>query len=1749
MPYVVQLPDGRSVEFPDNIPPEEAERIIRRELLSAPSAPVPGPIQPVVIPETTIAGQVAEAFKGVPRGAIGLLESAATGAGALLPDEAEAAFRRSVGEFFSPAREALAPEAGYEESVVGKATEALGSTLPFLATGPLGLAGRAIVGGGLGAAAGAGEARLRAEAGEATEDDRGLATLLGAGVGISEMFPIVRILDRLPGKETLTILDQVKRAAAAGGEELAQEASAAVAQNLIERGVYNPDKDILQGAAEEGAYGFGVGAFIQGLTDLAIGRRVRGGAGPQGVEDADTRTDLVGSIEGADTGSAPLPLPRVGAAGPDLEGIEATGMGLPSRAVEQPDAGEEALQPALRFQRGEEEPEIKTQTVYRGGSQSTFGLFPKDMTADDVIRYEIEELGNEDSTQVMPGIDLKSIPARNLDWVTFDEASAQRYADPDLGETVESREETFRVIAKDDEGGYLIQRLPQPKFQRGAQKTVDELEAEIAALDAEYEAQVAAEREKVSEVESFARRVAENAIANQNNYEDLEESIDFNRDNIRESLKENIFGPNSTRYEEQAFAAYDAEVNRLQKGKVATQRGEVPITPQVAPERVQEVVKETISGWTNPPSIVVAKDVNDPVIPPQFRGKIPADARGFYSEGNVFVLADRAPSEAAVKGTVFHESLGHYGLSQLYGKRLNEVLGSIYKTNPAIRRKANEWLKQNPEVYNKLRTDDMNSLAVEEVLAAASEAGPIKDAGVRAAFKRVAAMIRNFLRGMGFVGTYSDNDVAQILRQSSERVTKKKQYPIAPPDAAPKFQISQSNKILNAVSNPNAGRPKWSPQLGVEVGGALSDLNDSARRAQYKIYSMPMMGELLERIAPRVKAIDALFGIRAAYTTNLMRRSSNNHAGYTKVVEEVKKSDPQAYDKLVAVAADINLYQVPVRALASFNAKEKQIYDNLMKLVANVDSKKTPLAKLDPQDRKNYEVVKKFRELDPRLQDVIVSKDGKSGIYGDYRSMSDEKLDIFMKVYGGKLGSGVVRELREVYERDRLIMYAPLTRGTGNYWLSYEDANGQRVSTNFNSDRARRKGLEEAIAQGAKPDTVEMTSRQSDIRGAGQPPAGFLGSVISNLEARIDAEGIDPAAKDNILKGAYEAFIDSLPSDSLRMELSKRKRMEDTDGVVQFGVMGFDKDVLDVYDKTMPRMAYQLGNLRYSLPIENTLKKAAEQIETYKQAIQTPQGRAKYAGAPKLSAKAAQDAIDDIRGRVQFSYNPTYAPWVNAIASGNYIYSIAGNVSSALINITTVPMLTIPSLIAKHGFAKTISAIGRASKMYAQGGVDSDGNFTFGNTAQGQYKRFFNLLMDRSIVGASAEQELRQAQDIKIKGIEGLTAKANFALGYVFKNSERFNREVTLLSSFMLETESGKNFKEAADEAIRLNNNINGTVLPEAASRLYQTNLGRVLLTFRTFALTQMINIGRAFNDAVRGYTPEERAIARRKLLGIYGFTYMMAGVKGMPLFGAAEVLASLLMGDDDEPYDLQQEVLESMGSLGLNGPVNEYMNLDIASRTGFNGLLWRDDPKRLAEVGYTTYILERLGGPTFGLLQNAERSIKLFGEGEIWRGIEAGGPIAPIRAGFKAVRYATEGALTKDGLPIKEDIGSWNVAMQVLGFAPADLALEQAQVGALYQVSDKIRNRRTAILTKYYTAMKAGDATALDEAMASVTKFNDANPEYMILPSTIRASFRERMRRDIEAINGVYLPANLRMTADKYVADYNLEGEVEPLF
>jgi hypothetical protein len=240
--------------------------------------------------EVTVGGQTKEFFKGLAPGAINLVESAAIGASSLLKDDTEKAARSGIASLASAAKKPFAAEAGYEDTVGRKFGEAAGSIIPFLALGPLGAAGRVGMG-ALGSGAGAGEARTRAETGEATSDQRAGATALGAVVGISEMFAPARILGRISEPVKDGAVSYVKRALMAGGEEAAQEAASQAAQNLISKGIYKPDQEIIEGVGESAAYGGAVGGLAQGLLDLALGRRAKGAGKPQQEEFAKLRAE------------------------------------------------------------------------------------------------------------------------------------------------------------------------------------------------------------------------------------------------------------------------------------------------------------------------------------------------------------------------------------------------------------------------------------------------------------------------------------------------------------------------------------------------------------------------------------------------------------------------------------------------------------------------------------------------------------------------------------------------------------------------------------------------------------------------------------------------------------------------------------------------------------------------------------------------------------------------------------------------------------------------------------------------------------------------------------------------------------------------------------------------------------------------------------------------------------------------------------------------------------------------------------------------------------------------------------------------------------------------------------------------------------------------------------------------------------------------------------------------------------------
>jgi hypothetical protein len=297
-----------------------------------------------------------------------------------------------------------------------------------------------------------------------------------------------------------------------------------------------------------------------------------------------------------------------------------------------------------------------------------------------------------------------------------------------------------------------------------------------------------------------------------------------------------------------------------------------------------------------------------------------------------------------------------------------------------------------------------------------------------------------------------------------------------------------------------------------------------------------------------------------------------------------------------------------------------------------------------------------------------------------------------------------------------------------------------------------------------------------------------------------------------------------------------------------------------------------------------------------------------------------------------------------------------------------------------------------------------------------------------------------------------------------------------------------------------------------------------VMFTFKRYTQAMLALQAKLFNEAFRGSTSEERAIARKTLLGIYGMAFSVAGVQGMPLYGAASVLASLLMGDEDDPYDPDEAVLESIGELGYKGPLNKLLNIDVASRTGFNNMLWRDDPRRVAEVGMLTYAMEQLMGPTASILTSLGRAKDNLEVGDYDRAIEAMMPAA-IRNGARAIRFTSEGMLTRDGIKITDDPNAWNIVMQAGGFTPANLAEARQRGGVEAEAHRKISARRAALLDQVDAARVNGDTKAVRKLIESIAKFNQINPSYRITADTLRSSYKTRRRNERYVIDGVYIP------------------------
>jgi hypothetical protein len=745
-----------------------------------------------------------------------------------------------------------------------------------------------------------------------------------------------------------------------------------------------------------------------------------------------------------------------------------------------------------------------------------------------------------------------------------------------------------------------------------------------------------------------------------------------------------------------------------------------------------------------------------------------------------------------------------------------------------------------------------------------------------------------------------------------------------------------------------------------------------------------------------------------------------------------------------------------------------------------VDARLAQVDPLDPNFKPTAANAAEYR----RLRSVYTSLPADlQATYKDIRGAYEGALQRYEDLLLRNASPSMRDKLRLEFEaRKKLVAYIPFLR-SGDYWLEYADPkSGERTVQAFQSARER----DNFVAKDLPANTKVRKYRnlhEARFVASEVPPTTFIGSIIRDLKQQ--------GATDAMIDSVYQSYLALMPAESISKRFMKAE-----------DVLGMERDIVRGYGDTMIKWSRKLADSEYAPQIDR--------------AITGVKNEASAIGTSDVAAVS-----DTINEQSAFFHNPTYGKVVSGLTSFSYFEYIAGNISSALINLSTLPMFSWPILGAKFGFDKASSAMLAAGKVVANG-LDKDP----------KYKALYQSLMDHAQFEHTMAREVLEARRMTTGDYLGVKAKILDTLSIPFSATERYNRGVTAVAAFDLARAQGMSEADAIKYAVTTVKDINTSGMAVTAPKYMQSPVGRVFFTFKSFVWNSAFVVARAFHQAYKGESKEVRRIAQRQLLGIYGMAGAFAGVKGLPFFGFAETVAQMLnalFGDDDEPFNFDEEMRNFFGELLYKGPTNFLTNLEIANRTGVaQDLIFRDDPRGIAEHGYVLSAMKNAFGPAGSYLIGAERGIKAMNEGQVERGIESLVP-SWVRNGMKGMRYMSEGALTLKGDPIEEDIGAYNSLMQIIGFSPASLSSTYEKTSAAKGYDREVAQRKQRLLNKYDMARTAGDSDLMTETREEIEAFNSrrTSPKDRITGDTLNRSQKARQAAEKNMINGVTFSRN----------------------
>lgn len=873
-------------------------------------------------------------------------------------------------------------------------------------------------------------------------------------------------------------------------------------------------------------------------------------------------------------------------------------------------------------------------------------------------------------------------------------------------------------------------------------------------------------------------------------------------------------------------------------------------------------------------------------------------------------------------------------------------------------------------------------------------------------------------------------------------------------DVADTEPRSSGEQMFNVINDAREAMPSLTRDAIESAKNSFSNLQGmDYKLAGLSVMRLDQINKIWGKQLPSIQTLLDNLEKRKGFIEASIKRIKGNYQGFV----ELAKKESAAFNRMEDMAYEARL------------DKAGRMDQAFKPIPTPADATPKQKAEIAKQNAERLAAYNRHHAVYEKLPDSV--KKAYTTILDEYKGAFDKYKDVLLNSAEEPSLKDKIKAKFEAVEH--IDGYIPFLR-RGDYWVRYIDPeSGEEAASAFQSKRERDMFIKDVL-KGAEHTTYQNLE-SARFNPNAIPSTNFIHQVIKGME------GASREQIDNV----YQAYLALFPAESISKQFMHSKN-----------VRGMEKDIIRGYADTMIKWSRRLGDSMYAPAIDRAVNGVKVEAENAKDDTL-------YAVARNIESQSA------------FFHNPTFNKFVHGATALSYFEYISGNMSSALINFTSLPLLVLPMLGGRFGFGKTSSAMLGAHKVASQW-VMKNAN------VNSRYKALYDMLQDHAQLEHTMARELLEGRRQSSKEFMGLKAKVLDGLSIPFSATEKYNRAVTAIAAYDLAKANGFSEEKALRLALDTVKDAHTSGMAETAPKWMQNPIGRVFFTFKSFAWNSAFIVARAFEQSFRGETKAIRDAARRQLLGTFAMAGAFGGVKGLPFMGLAQTIGQMLhaLFGDDEPYDFNEDMRAFFGELMYKGPVNWATNLEISNRVGVaQDLVWRDDPR--ASSGFVLGTMQRAFGPAGSYLVNVERAYDMFNQGHTERAIEAVLP-SFARNGMKGARYLVEGATTLKGDPIEEDIGAYNSLMQVIGFSPASLSSKYEVTSAAKNYEKKVADQRQRILDKYEMGRVGADSELMDDARDDIAKFNAAHPKNRITGETLTRSQAARKAAEKNTIHGV---------------------------